>query len=549
MPFSSKIISLVLVLTSSLSFYRAEAKWFSSFEETALGIEAEKKLQKMSLEQKVGQMFLFGFKGKDFSHSLRSLMDETLPGGIIVFSRNIHTARQMVQLNHSLQKTSLQNTGVPLLIALDQEGGNVSRIRTKPAIPSALALGKANDETLSERMGYTVGKLLDSLGFNMNLAPVLDLSDPEKKSFIGTRSFGNNPSQVAKIANAYANGLDAAGVLATGKHFPGHGNLRTDSHKELPEKSANLAELLTSDLMPFSLFMKSVRSPAIMVAHVSYPKIDSTRKPATFSRPILTDLLRQRLKYDGLVITDDIEMAATQGVGNFEERAIQAVNAGADLIMVAWSRPAQKKAVRAVLQAIRSKRISMQTIDSAVRRILITKLKYTSFQKASKPNLNIFRQVSKSQYLKDLSQTILEKNFFHSLNQLSEKSFVQTSKTVHVISANQKFARQFAKKSLLPTKWHSIKTPSAVTKKDKNSYVIVYVTGKGSARVARRLPAHIKSKTLVVNADTPGLINQRSKYLGVIDIFSSNYDVTELIAENVIRNTKDRKRFVAKTEE
>src|SRR5690606_26764467 len=155
--------------------------------------------------------------------------------------------------------------------------------------------------------------------------------------------------------------------------------------------------------------------PAIMVAHVSFPLIDPSMTPATFSKPILSGILRQQLKFQGLVVTDDIEMAAAEGVGNFEERAVRAIEAGADLVMVAWSVSAQRKAVQAVLRSVRDGRLPLATVEAAVRRVLTAKHKYSSFDRAPQPDLNLFRNVVKSNYIRELTDLILDKNFYRSL--------------------------------------------------------------------------------------------------------------------------------------
>lgn len=538
--FGQKFLSFALLVWLPVFGPAAvSAKWFSSFEETSVSIAVENRLASMSLEQKVGQLFIFGFGGKDFSPRVNEMIRTLKPGGIIVFSRNISTARQTAELNRALQAASLKHSGVPLLIALDQEGGDVTRIRMNPPLPSALALGQTHDETLAERMGYLVGNLLSSLGFNMNLAPVLDLSDPEDSTFIGTRSFGENPQIVSRMTSAYGVGLNAAGVIPTGKHFPGHGNLISDSHKDLPAKHHSLAQLMTSDLQPFSLFMKNVRAPAIMVAHVSFPLIDPTRTPATFSKPILSGILREQLKYQGLVVTDDIEMAAAAGVGNFEERAVRAIEAGADLVMVAWSASAQRKAVESVTKAVRDGRLSEEAVTAAVRRVLTTKYKYSSPDRSPGPDLNQFRSVVKSNYLRELSDLILDKNFYQSLNGLPEKSFVWTNRPVLMVSTDEEFAKSFRRSSSLKGLWLPYRLNDAhlerTLRSHPHSHAIVYSTGTRTANFANRLPEDLKKRVLVVNATTPGSIRSPRDFLGVLNIYSRHPNAGKLVAENIIR--------------
>ena len=495
----------------------------------------------------MGQLFIFGFSGQAYDTHLDSLIRDLRPGGVVVFGRNILNARQVVSLNRSLQRAAITASGVPLLIALDQEGGDVSRIRLSPPIPSALALGQTRDETLAERMGYLIGSVLAPLGFNMNLAPVLDLSDPNSRSFIGTRSFGGNPQLVSQMASAYALGLTQAGVLSTGKHFPGHGNVLSDSHKDLPTKEESLTQMISSDLRPFSLFMKNVKAPAIMVAHVAYPMIDPSRTPATFSKPILSGILRNQLQYQGLVITDDIEMAATHGVGNFEERAIRAIEAGADLVMVAWSREAQRKAVAAVLRAVKERRIPEEIIERAVRRILTTKYNYSSLRSAPLPNIETFRQIVKSNSLRDLTDLILDKNFFRSMNGLSEKSFVRTRNPVYIISTKSDFFESFHNSSLLQSIWVPYRTNDPDLQKtldqNPNSYAVLYLVGPRTASFANNLPRAIKQRLLIINATVPGIVRHVDDFLGVLNIYSRHPGAGRLAAENLIRPAPPKQRL------
>ena len=177
--------------------------------------------------------------GEKLNHGLDSAIRGNKPGAIIVFGRNIKSADQISKLCYSAQAASYEATGVPLLIAVDQEGGNVTRIRTAPPLPSALALGKTRDPALAKEAGHGTGRLLRSLGFNMNLAPVMDVTDPSHDRFIGTRTFGDDPQLVAKMSTAFALGLQESDILPTGKHFPGHGGLNQDSHLGTPTKRAS----------------------------------------------------------------------------------------------------------------------------------------------------------------------------------------------------------------------------------------------------------------------------------------------------------------------
>ena len=205
----------------------------------------------VTVEQKVGQLFVLGTPEYKFNHRLMSHLSAIKPGGIILFKRNIKNHKQVIELNKSLHKINSYNSKHPLLIMTDQEGGTVTRINfNNHYIPSASDLGQLNNYHLTASLGYFTGILLETLGFNMNLAPVVDLSS-SYKNFIGSRSFGSDPHHVFHHAMAFSKAMKKYNVLSTLKHFPGHGNTDVDSHIQTPEKNQSLNELLSTDLAPF----------------------------------------------------------------------------------------------------------------------------------------------------------------------------------------------------------------------------------------------------------------------------------------------------------
>ncbi|MEM7647034.1 MAG: beta-N-acetylhexosaminidase, partial [Pseudomonadota bacterium] len=342
-------------------------------------------IQDMPIDKKVGQLFIFGFTGSSYDQSLKKQLETLYPGAVIVFGRNIKTLNQVKQLNRKAQKTSIKNTGVPLLISVDQEGGKVIRIKTSPSLPSARTLALTDDENLVQEAGYVTGRLMTALGFNMNLAPVVDISNTNFTDFLGNRSFSNQKDIVKKMSTAFSKGLVDAGILPTAKHFPGHGGVQTDSHLSTPYKQITLTELLFNDLAPYKE-MQNNRIPfAIMASHISYPLIDPSKKPASFSPLLLKNILREGLGFNGILLTDDIQMGGAKmdrlSVG---ERAVQAVLAGNDLIMVGWNYRVQKQAVRALIKAVRQGRISEERINQSLKRLLSYKMKfYKKYQKES----------------------------------------------------------------------------------------------------------------------------------------------------------------------
>ncbi|MCB0392078.1 MAG: glycoside hydrolase family 3 protein, partial [Bdellovibrionales bacterium] len=239
-------------------------------EKKDLTTKVEQLISEMTIEKKIGQLLILGFAGTNVNHQLKDTLETLYPGAIISFKRNIKTPWQTAELNSMAQEISLKNTNLPLLIMVDQEGGVVSRIKTRPYSPSALSIGFTENPSLAKEAGLATGKVLSLVGFNMNLAPVVDISDPFQTNFIGNRSFGKDPHLVKVMGQKFADGLEDSGVLPTLKHFPGHGGSIKDSHYSLPSKLSSEEELLANDLIPFSHFSKGTFPGAVMVAHISF---------------------------------------------------------------------------------------------------------------------------------------------------------------------------------------------------------------------------------------------------------------------------------------
>lgn len=332
-------------------------------------------LASMSLEQKTGQMIMAGFHGTTPSSAIRKLVESHQIGGVILFSRNLNDPRQAVMLTRNLQNIALNSEHhLPLLVATDQEGGLVARIRRGTAVhPGNMALGATRSSSLAHSAGNITGTELRAMGINMNLAPVLDVSNDSANSVIGVRSFGEDYNLVSKLGVAMIRGLQKNMVIATAKHFPGHGHTSQDSHEVLPVLPHSLERLRQVELRPFRAAISS-GVEAVMVGHLSIPAIDKTRNiPATTSRRVITNLLRQSLGHQGLVTTDCMEMKAI--TDNFEagEAAVKAVKAGADLVLVSHTLKRQLESIRAILDAARDREIDQEHINRSVTRILNAK--------------------------------------------------------------------------------------------------------------------------------------------------------------------------------
>lgn len=334
-------------------------------------------LRRMTLEQKIGQLMMVGFSGTVADEQVAALVRGRRAGGVCLFKRNIAGAEQVARLNDALHE--LLADWVPPFIAVDQEGGNVVRILDGAVVlPGNMALGATRSEELAYEAGREQARTLKLLGFNMNLAPVLDVNVNPKNPVIGIRSFGDRPDLVTALGLAFVRGQQDADIVTVAKHFPGHGNTDADSHRALPVMRETRAQLM-EQIAPFREVIHSGLD-GLMTAHVAIPAITGNDLPATLSRPILTRLLRKEIGFDGLVITDELEMEAIAQKYGVGHAAVMAVGAGADMVLIPW-RPEKKTEVyRSLVQAVRDGTLPARRIDEAVRRILVVKARRGLFE-------------------------------------------------------------------------------------------------------------------------------------------------------------------------
>lgn len=505
--------------------------------------ETDPRIAKMTLEQKIGQLLILGFSGRELSSNLKRSMDVLKPGSVILFKHNLKTFKQVATLNRDLQTYSHETLNLPLFIMIDQEGGSVSRIKTTPPLPSALAMGRSNNPILVERLGLRMGELLQLVGINMNLAPVLDLGDPDRKSFIGNRAFSGDPARASQMALAFSAGLNSASVIPTAKHFPGHGGLTQDSHKHTPSKLASLEELEATDLVPFKNFSAIKTPTAMMVAHVAFPNIDTSGLPAAFSSTMIHDVLRTKLNYQGLVITDDIEMLGADMAGSIEERAIKAIEAGCDMVMVAWSPRRQSKAFHGLLQAARSGRLPMKRIDESVLRILNAKAFLTP---SPKPGPAVFNRLvqSKVASLGHITKQIAKANFRQGSSLYAGKTGrLPASQAVTVFSGDPAFYSQF----LMARPKNDVRfkrlTPKSLNKIESemlnapDRVGIYFATGSVTARVLASFSKEVKQRLIIVNGAYPGAIDTREQFKMVIDLNTPEPESGRWLAEQFVEGT------------
>ena len=326
----------------------------------------------MTIRDTVGQLLMVGFHGTELSHAFIDWLQEYRPGGVILFSRNVVTPEQVARLTNALQAHA---PNPPLLIAIDEEGGRVSRLpqgfTTFPAA-SSIAACQSPDEAYA--IAEVTAKELRAVGINMNLAPVLDVNSNPANPIIGDRAYGAQPAQVCTYGLAMMRGLEDNGLIPCGKHFPGHGDTMTDSHHVLPVVDADRARLDHIELEPFR---QAIRQglPAIMTAHVRYPALDADA-PATLSRSILTDLLRNELGFQGVTLTDDMEMRAILDHQPIGDASVRALQAGADMVLLCHQQERQREAVGAIEHALEQGELSWERLTAGVARIQALKKKH-----------------------------------------------------------------------------------------------------------------------------------------------------------------------------
>ena len=322
----------------------------------------------MSLAEKVGQLFIVGFDGMEITPELRVWMATYGWGGVILFGRNVESPAQVLILTRGLQAAVQACGHPPLLIAVDQEGGRVARLKAPfTAFPSAARVGQEDSEQLAHRVGEAIATELRAVGITMDMAPVLDVLSNAANTVIGDRAFGTDPHKVARLGTAFIHGMHAAGVLAVGKHFPGHGDTLLDSHVALPVCERTGIQLNACELLPFQASI-AAGLQALMTAHVVYKAWDADL-PATLSSAILTGILRGTMGFEGAIISDDLGMAAVSETVPWEEVPVQALRAGVDLLLICHERERQEQAYARVLSAVQRGELAEALVDRAVARI------------------------------------------------------------------------------------------------------------------------------------------------------------------------------------
>lgn len=340
-------------------------------------------VENMTLREKIGQLFIVNlelldtsrgsyYEHQEFTEEMADTLNLYKPGGVIFFARNMTDREQTKKLILDLQ----ENTEIPLLISVDEEGGSVARIANNSNMrttkfPTMEVIGEIKDKEYVYNMGVTIGSEIKELGFNLNFAPVADVRTNSFNTEIGNRSFGDDPKLVADFVEQMVKGMQEQNISATLKHFPGHGDAGSDSHQGPVNVENDLNRLRSVEFLPFSSGIKA-GADCVMVTHLSISRVTGTVEPASMSSLIIEQILRQEMGFEGIAITDAMDMGAITEVYEPGEAAVRAIKAGMDVVLM----PVDfDEAYNAVLEAVKEGEIKEERINESVTRIIRTKIK------------------------------------------------------------------------------------------------------------------------------------------------------------------------------
>jgi beta-N-acetylhexosaminidase len=335
-------------------------------------------LDGMTLEQRIGQLFMVQLYGDQLTGVGRDFLTRYQPGGVVLIGDNAGTPAAVAALVNDFQAMITGAGGKPLFIAIDQEPGPIQRLRDGfTQFPTPALITATGDPQLAFEVGAAMAAELRAVGINMNLAPVADLETNPTNPIIVRRSFGSDPAQVSPMVAAYAQGLQSGGVLAVAKHFPGHGASASDSHVELPVIDLPRDWLEQVELAPFRAAVNG-GGEAVMMAHIWYPALEPTPElPASLSPAIITGLLRHEMGFDGLILTDALDMDAIDTRYSYAEAVQMAIEAGVDIVLSAHIGPStQIEAIESLAAAVRAGELSEARINESARRILEAKARF-----------------------------------------------------------------------------------------------------------------------------------------------------------------------------
>ncbi len=332
----------------------------------------------LELRRQVGQLLIMGFDGTAVSQRLRVMLEKFNPGGIILFQRNIEDPKQ----THALLSAARKTSATPMFLCVDMEGGTVDRLRDVIApIPSVAEVAASNSKKLFRRHGELIGEELRGLGFNTDFAPVLDLKLDASQDVLGSRTVSPKPKEVITYAKAFLRGLEDHGILGCGKHFPGLGEAMLDTHAELPSVDKPWKRLWKEDLVPYRRLRREL--PFVMVAHAAYPQLTEDARPASLSKPWMSGILRQRIGYRGLIVTDDLDMGGVLAAATIEDAAVETLLAGADMFLICQKEESVRRAFEAVVKRAESDRKFAKLVARKAQRVAKAKKKAKALKRVS----------------------------------------------------------------------------------------------------------------------------------------------------------------------
>lgn len=394
------IILFIFIITILTGCFNNKKVSNKDFEKLSIEEKVNYKMDNLSIDEKIAQMLIVYYIGDEYDENLSNIIKEVKPGGFILMSDNITTYDRTLNFVKGMQNDS----DIPMIISTDEEGGSVQRIKgirdiSVTDIPYMYYLGQTKDKNLAYKVGEIIANELRTIGVNLTYAPVMDIYSNPNNTVIGKRSFGSDPNTVYDMATSLKNGIEDNLVNTCIKHFPGHGDTETDSHFEIPIINKTLDELENSDLLPF---IKSINDTnMIMVGHIALPKITNSSIPASLSKEIVTDLLKNKYNYKGLVITDALNMGSLTNNYSDKEIYTMAINAGVDLLLMPNG---SKNAIKYIKEAIDDEEMDINTINESVRKILTYKYSNIKENYLDKSYLN------KSEYSNVLNQIIINEN-------------------------------------------------------------------------------------------------------------------------------------------
>lgn len=336
--------------------------------------------QKLSAAQQLGQLLVVGFDGTAVTPALAGMLRRIQPAGVILFARNIVNAQQ----THQLLKDCQAQVKEPLFTCVDLEGGRVDRFRNVigPA-PSAADVFASRDRKLFRRHGQLIGKICAALGFNVDFAPVLDLAFEASRKVMSSRAFSTDPKQIVIYAREFLAGLKSAGVTGAGKHFPGLGEGNLDSHQDLPVVQKTFKRLWDEDLVPYRVMKREL--PMVLISHANYPEVTKDKAPASLSKRWISDVLRKRIGYKGVIVSDDLEMGGVLKAAPIDEAAVEFVRAGGDLCLICHQQEFVEQAFETVQRTFERDAAFRRRIGESAKKIAAFKRKHAKLLRMPGP--------------------------------------------------------------------------------------------------------------------------------------------------------------------